>query len=652
MNESYLALTNYLFRSAGYTTSGKAQPIDLFLSVWPTNLRHAYFFILGFVGVYQLNQRFDPQIVLEKILRFNFGSVFAICFLLIVILANSTLILSILRHEWMYITNIASGLIGLFTTILGAFTLNQNLLFKTPTMLWAFIFLVGAMFANHKYRMGMFPLSTSRRMRSKYFPPRSAGRYRILIIQPTLKNDGVADTALRSRYPFTIPYLAALLPNHWDPMLVHTVFDEIDYDIDTDIVAITAMALNFKYATEIAEGFRKKGKTVIFGGADPSRQAEKYLQFGDSVLIGAAEDYLPKMLEDWERGQLKRKYVNPVIPDLKNMALPRYDLLPLRRYSNSHNILVSTSCPYKCSFCQYNRTREPRLRPVEDVLRAIRATPSKFFWFEAPELLVYKKYVRELEGVLRGKGIHWASHATMRSCGDETTLKLAFSAGLRSILIGLESFNDATLALLNKKTNVVADYQKIFSLLDKCGISVSVHMIFGTITDRSRDFVDALDGVIKGKVSLVHVHNMTCFAGDEEFEKVVIAGGGVEYDCLKKFKMKERFGLAIYRSSKFSDAEMVKFYNDFHNKFYSLPSIFKRIFLRSLKNFCNFVPDFQENISYHLFRRSHGGYSADLYQTFAEFIDEPVEEVAQSLDSVALEADEPALVESKIARSS
>lgn len=39
-----------------------------------------------------------------------------------------------------------------------------------------------------------------------------------------------------------------------------------------------------------------------------------------------------------------------------------------------------------------------------------------------------------------------------------------------------------------------------------------------------------------------------------------------------------------------------------------------------------------ENLFNSLMRRSHGGYSVDLYQSFAELIDEPVEDVVRSFE--------------------
>jgi hypothetical protein len=628
LTEYYLRFLLFLFRKAGPTHRDRASLIDFALSLVPPTLVGLYFTLFGLYNNFQVVSRIDLNKTLHNIDGLNLKSTFATGYLFVFILSLLATTTALLKSESFFKIQIAAVGLGFFMKALGFMTKHVDWTFHVPKTVWTFGFLVGLIYANKRYRVAYFPFRTSYRMRTRFFPPRSAGRHRILFIEPALKKDVQSPSSTRRRvYPMTTPYLAALLPSNWDPMIIDVLYDQIDYDIDTDVVAITAMAHNFEGVEIIANGFRAKGKTVIFGGADPSRQPEKYLEFADSVLVGAAEGFIESMLGDWENGKLQRKYVNLQIHDLKNMALPRYDLLPLRRYLNMHNILVSTSCPYHCSFCQYNRTREPRLRPVEDVVKAIQATPSKFFWFEAPELMAYKKYIRELEGALKGKNINWNTHATMKSCSDPETLRMAYSAGLRYILIGVESYNQETLKVFNKKMNIVADYPATFDLLNKAGISVSVHLIFGCYTDQVEDFQKALDGLIRGKVANVHVHLMAAFAGDEAFEQELIKNGAVEYSALKSVQTKKRHGITYYHSKNIDDQQMAFLITKFHEDFYSLLNIFRRLALRSWKNFPNFLQDIWQNIDSSVTRRSHGGYSLDFYQTISEYHNESKENV-------------------------
>lgn len=419
-------------------------------------------------------------------------------------------------------------------------------------------------------------------------------------------------------YPSILPHVAALLPENWDVMILDQVYDEIDYSLDVDIVGMTTMAPYFPAMVDISKGFRSRGKTVLVGGADCSRQPESYLDHANCILVGEADGgYLEQILEDWSKGTLKKKYVNPHLSDLQNIKLPRNDLLPLRRYLNLHNILVSTSCPYACEFCNHNKTRAKRMRPVADVLKAVRATPAKYFWFEAPELLVYREYVKELATTFKGEKILFASHSTMKSALHDETLSLARQAGLRAVWLGLESYSQNTLNFVNKKMNRVSEFHETFKNLNKFGISANVHLMFGFPDDTIEDYRAAVKGVIAGKSAHIEVHPVVAFGGDEAFRAKMFANGAKPLNLQVNFPNHQNFPFTFFVPKGMTERQYVEEFNRVSDVYFSAGSIFRRLFLRGPRNFPNLLPDFFMNLFSKLTGRQYSG-DALKFEAFIE----------------------------------
>jgi radical SAM superfamily enzyme YgiQ (UPF0313 family) len=59
------------------------------------------------------------------------------------------------------------------------------------------------------------------------------------------------------------------------------------------------MTFNAPRAYEIADKFRVRGKSVIFGGYHPSFLPDEVIQHADSVCLGEAELNIPRMIEDY-----------------------------------------------------------------------------------------------------------------------------------------------------------------------------------------------------------------------------------------------------------------------------------------------------------------------------------------------------------------
>jgi radical SAM superfamily enzyme YgiQ (UPF0313 family) len=156
---------------------------------------------------------------------------------------------------------------------------------------------------------------------------------KILFIQPTqYAPNGKLCTQNRLYLPgLAFPLLAAMTPPQWDVEIIIEVVDKIDFDSDADIVGIGTMGHGTFRGIEIAAEFKKRGKIVVMGGYMASIVYEEAIKYVDSVVIGDAEISYPKMLHDYEKwGKVQPLYNEPVY-ELKNLPVPRYDLLTKKK---------------------------------------------------------------------------------------------------------------------------------------------------------------------------------------------------------------------------------------------------------------------------------------------------------------------------------
>ena len=323
-------------------------------------------------------------------------------------------------------------------------------------------------------------------------------------------------------------------------------------------------------------------------------------------------------MDDWLEGKLQQRYINKEYHSLAGLPLPRNDLLPKRRYLNMHNILVSTSCPFACEYCTYAKGRSARLRPINELIDAIKHADAQYYWLEAPELLIYKPYVKKLGDALQGMNLHWMAHASMMSCGDIENLKNARRAGLRQVMLGVESFSQDVLKFANKRTNKVSEYLSVFQLLDKAGIVASVNIMLGFPQDKPEDYKKGLEILIKGKVAGMFGHRLCVYPGDKIFEQKLLSAGGRPLRVFEILNADKRLNFTPYRSERYTDIEYDQYVEDFFKEFHSFQSIFRRLFFRSMRNVPNLVPDLFSSLM-SKFRSTDG--SQQNYNSYFDYMD-------------------------------
>ncbi|NTW97719.1 MAG: B12-binding domain-containing radical SAM protein, partial [Oscillochloris sp.] len=128
-------------------------------------------------------------------------------------------------------------------------------------------------------------------------PVESVRPLKILLITP--KGNKEEGTSQKALFSMAVGVLVSITPRQHQIELVDELFgDAINYDGDYDLVGITTRSLNANRAYEIADEFRRHGKTVVLGGVHVSFNYEEALAHGDCVVSGEAENLWAQVLQD------------------------------------------------------------------------------------------------------------------------------------------------------------------------------------------------------------------------------------------------------------------------------------------------------------------------------------------------------------------
>ena len=185
--------------------------------------------------------------------------------------------------------------------------------------------------------------------------------------------------ALYSPLAGLLAVAGAIPRDRYEVVLTDENIESIDFDIEADLVGISAMTCYVNRGYEIADAFRARGIPVVMGGVHPSFMPREALQHCDAVVIGEVELVLAKVLDDLERGEMRGIYKSDRLFPMEHLPLPRYDLLKKHRYVNRTFVQTSRGCHQGCTFCA-----EPlmnglkfRYRPVEEVVREVEMCGSR-----------------------------------------------------------------------------------------------------------------------------------------------------------------------------------------------------------------------------------------------------------------------------------
>jgi radical SAM superfamily enzyme YgiQ (UPF0313 family) len=407
-------------------------------------------------------------------------------------------------------------------------------------------------------------------------------KMRILLISPTaLDFYGKPIKQGRIHLPgLTLPMLAAVTPPEVELKLIMETTQDIPFNEHWDAVGLTGMGSGIVRAWQIASIFKENKVKVIIGGiaaslADP----ELILKHCDALVIGEAEELWPLVIEDLQRGTLKRIYKSDHRPDIENLPVPRYDLIRNLKIGLWRPVQATRGCPFTCNFCSVASfsDRNYRKKPIHDVIRDVRAAKkygTKYIAFIDDNICVDLDYCHDLFENLIEEKIIWMSQSSLHLTEHPELVKLAYKSGCRILSIGIESLNKSSLEQIDKNWNNPERYASAFKVLRNNGIDVSTEMIIGLDGDDDSVFQNTYNFIVKNKISIPRVHIITPVPGTQLFERMLSDNRITSQDFGRYSGGKVNF---IPKNIK---AEILqKGYWSLYKELFSWHSILKRIFI-------------------------------------------------------------------------
>jgi radical SAM superfamily enzyme YgiQ (UPF0313 family) len=372
----------------------------------------------------------------------------------------------------------------------------------------------------------------------------------------------------------TMPYLAARVPPGWEVIHVDEEAEEIDWNINVDVVGVTFHTPSAFHAYNIAKRFRSRGICVVMGGPHVTLLPEEASQYADVIFIGEAEGLWEKFLKGFEAGSYLCVYQQTSVLSLENIPMARKDLFHRHDYTNG--VLFATrGCPGQCDFCTIAVMYRHKLRkrPIEEVAAEYASFKGKIIIFWDDNIAGDMEYAKELFRAMAPYRKWWSSQASVHAGRDDDFLEAAAQSGCKQLFLGLESISQKSMADVNKGFNRVEEYRQIIERIHAHGIAVQAGTVFGFDHDSPEIFNDTLDFLEKMGVENATFNILTPFPGTPLFQKMEAEGRILTRDW-SKYNSRDD---VVYQPKRMSVAELLAGFRYANARFYSLPSIAKRL---------------------------------------------------------------------------
>lgn len=380
--------------------------------------------------------------------------------------------------------------------------------------------------------------------------------------------------------PLQLGILAALTPKDIDVVMYDDRMETIPYDEPTDIVAITVETFTARRAYEISEEFSKRGVKVVMGGMHAMLIPEEVSEHCDCVIVGDAEPVWATMLEDFKKGELKKRYdvVQPTCP--QSNVITRRDIFEGKGYLPITLLQFSRGCNHRCSFCASSVYFKAHhyCRNVEDVITEIKSQKRKLLFFVDDNIVCNREKAKELFRALIPLKIRWVSQGSIDMLADKELMELMLKSGCLGLVIGFESISPQCISEMNKNTNKKPSsdmYKSEIKQLRKWGLQTWAAFTVGHDGDTLESIKATCDFAIKNKFTFAAFNILMPYPNTPLYEKME-KEGRLLYDSKWWLHEDYRFNYASIVPKNMTADELTEISFDCRRRFNSPLSIFKR----------------------------------------------------------------------------
>lgn len=295
--------------------------------------------------------------------------------------------------------------------------------------------------------------------------------------------------------PLGLLTVSALLPLHWERRLVDLNVRRLkDSELDwADVVFLSGMIVQGPSMKEQIARAKRHGLRTVVGGPIVSAN-DPAIAGADHTVEGEAEEIIPRLAADLERGQAQLRYSKMEWPDVTQVPLPDLHIAPMRHYS-SMSLQYSRGCPFTCEFCDIIEIygRRPRTKTPDQVCAELdqlhrRGWRGSVFMVD-DNFIGNKKNVR----ILLPRLVEWMrdhrfpftlyTEASLNLAEDEEMLALMREAHFTRVFLGIETPVVESLKETTKFQNLRKDLLQSVKLIQGYGMEVMAGFIVGFDND-------------------------------------------------------------------------------------------------------------------------------------------------------------------------
>jgi radical SAM superfamily enzyme YgiQ (UPF0313 family) len=316
----------------------------------------------------------------------------------------------------------------------------------------------------------------------------------LITLRPTYNSYGLFSIA-----PLGVLYLGTILQNNGHDV---TVYDEdrsyiyankkgaLNPEIlSSDFVGISVISPTANKAIKLLKAIKQQNPDVRTAVGGPhvlgNEQAEKFSKYADAVVQKEAENNIEDMVQGKHQGII----TGEMLSDLDSLPIPDFNLL---QYNKNHYLdffkltPVSTTrgCPRNCEFCTVSNIhgKKVRRRSVDLVIKELKLRLQegfkRIFFVDDNFSVQPTKRIPLLKAMIneREKG-NWFDSLIVQdevpallNAGEEY-IRLMKEAGIKTVMLGVESFDDAKLTAMNKH-HKESDSEQVIRMLRKHGIII------------------------------------------------------------------------------------------------------------------------------------------------------------------------------------
>lgn len=299
-----------------------------------------------------------------------------------------------------------------------------------------------------------------------------------------------------------------------------------------DVVGLGVVGGYYQYRKllKISEAVNRVPNRPIYilGGHGPSPEPEYFLKKtgADVIVIGEGDVTVVKLLEALgnkkslssvkgiaylDGGKLVVTGRQELVKDLDTLPFPAWELFPVDYYAlirpphvanrdRCFPVLSGRGCPFRCNFC-YRMDEGFRPRSAEGIIEEIKLLKKDYniSYIEFRDELFMtspQRTVELCEAFIKAElNMKWWCEGRLNYAKPEV-LKLMKKAGCVFINYGIESMDDATLKVMNKKLTTNQIISGIEATLSE-GISPGFNIIFGNIGESAETLQKGVDFLLK-----------------------------------------------------------------------------------------------------------------------------------------------------------